>query len=61
MRALGLTVTAAAVLLGIYGIWLIATPNYDGGRRPFGVMMTISAVVAAAIGSWLVWASHDSA
>jgi hypothetical protein len=60
MRALGIAIVVVAVLLGIYGIYLIATPDADGGRRPFGVMMGISALVAAVIGSWLIWASHDT-
>jgi hypothetical protein len=28
-----------ALLLGSYGLWLVATPDYDGGRRPVGAIV----------------------
>jgi hypothetical protein len=34
----------AALLFGSYGLWLVATPDYDGGRRPVGAMVLALAI-----------------
>ncbi|HEX3453726.1 MAG TPA: hypothetical protein VHS03_03805 [Gaiellaceae bacterium] len=41
-----------AVLLATpvaYGIWLVATPDEDGGRRPFGIIVLFLCLVAAIV------------
>jgi high-affinity Fe2+/Pb2+ permease len=42
-----------ALLLGAYGVWLVATPDYDGGRRPVG---TLVLVLAAPLLLGAIWA-----
>ena len=39
MRAIALVALSVALLLGSYGLWLVATPDYDGGRRPVGAIV----------------------
>jgi len=36
-----------------YGVWLVATPDYDGGRRPVGTLILVL-VVPLLLGS--IWA-----
>ena len=52
-----LVLVALASLVAIYGIWLVATPDADGGRRPFGLMMIALAGVISFTGAALLWAS----
>jgi Sec-independent protein secretion pathway component TatC len=42
-----------AVPLIAYGAWLVATPDYDGGRRPVGTLILVL-VVPLLLGS--IWA-----
>ena len=57
MRRLSIAVTALAALLGAlllaWAVWLIATPDEDGGRRPAGLFMLAFTVVVVAI-AWFL-------
>jgi hypothetical protein len=44
MRAAALATLFAALLLGSWGLWLVATPDYDGGRRPVGAIILVFAI-----------------
>jgi hypothetical protein len=44
VRAAAVAAFLAALLFGSYGLWLVATPDYDGGRRPVGVMVLALAI-----------------
>ena len=48
---------AVALPVAVYGLWLVATPDADGGRRPFGLMVSGIAVAVVLIGARLAWAS----
>ena len=37
-----------------YGAWLVATPDADGGRRPFGFMVLFFCLVVVLIGCALL-------
>jgi hypothetical protein len=41
-----------ALLLIAYGVWLVATPHYDGGRRPVGTLVLVVAVPVLAGSIW---------
>jgi heme/copper-type cytochrome/quinol oxidase subunit 4 len=49
---------AVALLSGVYGIWLVTTPDYDGGRQAVGAMLTAFAAVIAVVAVAIVWASR---
>jgi hypothetical protein len=36
--------TLLALGLTVWGAWLVATPDYDGGRRPVGGLILVGAV-----------------
>jgi hypothetical protein len=55
--AFAATAFALGVLSGVFGIWLLATPDRDGGRQAVGAMLTASAAVVGLLGAALVWAS----
>jgi hypothetical protein len=40
---------AIVALLTVWGVWLLATDDPDGGRHPAGAAMVTVAVVAAAL------------
>ena len=42
-----------ALILIAYGVWLVATPDYDGGRRPVG---TLVLALAVPLLLWSIWA-----
>jgi hypothetical protein len=44
VRATALATLFAALLLGSWGLWLVATPDYDGGRHPVGAIMLALAI-----------------
>jgi hypothetical protein len=44
MRGSALATLFAALLLGSWGLWLVATPDYDGGRRPVGAIILALAI-----------------
>jgi hypothetical protein len=55
MRLAAVAAFLVALLFFIaYGVWLVATPDYDGGRRPVGALVLglaipLSAVSVAAV------------
>jgi hypothetical protein len=49
VRAAALTVFFGALLLGSWGLWLVATPDYDGGRHPVGAIMLVLAILLLVI------------
>ena len=57
LMALALIVLALGLLFGGWGIWLLATPDYDGGRRPVGAVFTAFATVMVALGGLGAWVS----
>jgi hypothetical protein len=57
LMALALIVLALGLLFGVWGVWLLATPDYDGGRRPVGAVFTAFAAVMVALGSVGAWVS----
>jgi hypothetical protein len=38
-----------ALLFIAYGVWLIVTPDYDGGRRPVGALVLTLAIPLALV------------
>jgi Sec-independent protein secretion pathway component TatC len=55
MRGMRLAAVAGflvAVPFALYGVWLIATPDYDGGRRPVGALVLVFAVPLLLACSW---------
>ena len=53
IRAAATVVLVVASALTSYAVWLIATPDYDGGRRPVGLLILLPALallVAALFG-----------
>jgi len=57
VRRLSIAVTALAALFAAlllaWAVWLIATPDEDGGRRPAGLFMLAFTVVVVAI-AWFL-------
>jgi hypothetical protein len=45
VRAAALTVFFAALLFGSWGLWLVATPDHDGGRHPVGAIMLVLSIL----------------
>jgi MFS-type transporter involved in bile tolerance (Atg22 family) len=45
MRTAALATLFVALLLGSWGLWLVATPDYDGGRRPVGAIILAFAIL----------------
>jgi hypothetical protein len=41
MRPTAVAGVLVAVPFIAYGIWLVATPDYDGGRRPVGTLVLV--------------------
>jgi hypothetical protein len=39
---------ALITLLSVWGVWLLATDDPDGGRHPAGAVMLVSALLLAA-------------
>jgi hypothetical protein len=39
MRFAALAGFLVALFFIAYGVWLVATPDYDGGRRPVGALV----------------------
>jgi len=55
MRWLALTVFLLAVAIAGYGIWLLATPDYQGGRDEAATLfLLVAAPLALASGAVLV-------
>ncbi|MGZ4415676.1 MAG: hypothetical protein ACXVRZ_15070 [Gaiellaceae bacterium] len=44
MRLVALAGLLVALLFIAYGAWLVATPDYDGGRRPVGAIVLALAI-----------------
>lgn len=53
MRALASIGALVGAILAAWAIWLLVTPDYDGGRRPAGAMLLGPAVLLI-VGSLLV-------
>jgi hypothetical protein len=54
MRFVALAGFLVALLFVAYGVWLVVTPDYDGGPRPVGALvlalaMPVSLVAVAAL------------
>jgi hypothetical protein len=49
---------AASVILGGYGIWLIATRDVQGGRHEAGALLIAVALIAATAGAALFFYSR---
>jgi hypothetical protein len=45
MHVLALAAFLVALLLASYGLCLVATPDYDGGRRPVGAIVLAFAIL----------------
>ena len=53
IRAAAAVVLLVASALTSYAVWLIATPDYDGGRRPVGLLIlvpSLALLLAALLG-----------
>jgi thiol:disulfide interchange protein len=44
MRLVALTALLVSLLFVAYGVWLVATADYDGGRRPVGALVLVLAI-----------------
>jgi hypothetical protein len=44
MRFVALAGFMVALLFIAYGVWLLVTPDYDGGRRPVGAIVLALAI-----------------
>jgi hypothetical protein len=44
MRLVALAAFLVALLFIAYGVWLVVTPDYDGGRRPVGALVLALAI-----------------
>ncbi len=44
MRFVALAGFLVALLFVAYGVWLVVTPDYDGGRRPVGALVLALAI-----------------
>ena len=49
MRLLALAGFLVALLFIAYGVWLVVTPDYDGGRRPIGALVLALAIPLALV------------
>jgi hypothetical protein len=58
MRALGTAILLVSGAFGIGGLALVAWPDDEGVQIYFGTIGLVVAMVAAATGGLLVWASH---
>ena len=52
MRLAALAGLLVALLFIAYGVWLIVTPDYDGGRRPVGTLVLVLAVPLFLVSIW---------
>lgn len=59
-KAVGLIIGALLCPILAFGIWLLATPDYDGGRQAVGTMLVAAAgvVVTAYCALFLFVRSH---
>ena len=48
-KALGLLGGTLLALAMVYGVWLLATPDADGGRRPVGGLIVAGAALVSAV------------
>jgi hypothetical protein len=55
VKVIGLTLFGLALALGGYGIWLIATEDFQGGRDAAAAIFLGIAAVAALLGSLALW------
>jgi hypothetical protein len=53
MRLAAVAGLVVALLFSAYGVWLVVTPDYDGGRRPVGALV-LGLAVPLLLGS--IWA-----
>jgi MFS-type transporter involved in bile tolerance (Atg22 family) len=53
MRLAAVAGFLVALLFIAYGLWLVVTPDYDGGRRPVGTLV-LGLAVPLLVGS--IWA-----
>lgn len=53
-RGIGAVLVAVGLVLGIYGLWLIATRDVQGGRHEAGALITGVAGLAAVAGAVLL-------
>jgi hypothetical protein len=53
MRALASIGALLGAILAAWAIWLLVTPDYDGGRRPVGAMVVGPAALLI-VGSLLI-------
>jgi len=52
-RTVGVAGALILTPLVAFGIWLLATPDYDGGRRAVGGMIVAGAgIILLAYGAW---------
>ena len=47
-----------ALLFIAYGVWLVATPDYEGGRRPVGTLVLVLAVPLLLASIWALERGH---
>jgi hypothetical protein len=53
LRTLGVAGALILVPFVAFGIWLLATPDYDGGRRAVGGLIVAAAgIIVLAYGAW---------
>jgi MYXO-CTERM domain-containing protein len=53
-RGIGTVLVAVGLVLGGYGVWLIATRDVQGGRDEAGALIIGAAVLAAVAGAVLL-------
>jgi hypothetical protein len=53
MRRLAVLGSVVGLFLLGYAVWLLATPDYDGGRRPVGAIMLGPALLLVLVSVWL--------
>jgi hypothetical protein len=54
MRWLAALGSIVGLVLVAYAVWLLATPDYDGGRRPVGAIVLVAALLLVSVSAWLL-------
>jgi MFS family permease len=49
LTGLGFVIGAILTPVLVFGVWLLLTPDYDGGRQGLGTLIVVGAVLVAAL------------
>jgi len=54
MRLAAVVGCLVGLLFSAYGVWLVVTPDSDGGRRPVGTLVLVLAAPLLLVSVWVL-------